>query len=475
MQVAPIVLLRRSLRMADLPKDVLDLIADLRREIEALKAENRELRRRLAEVERGQKRQAAPFSKGAPKTNPRRPGRKPGADYGDPSCRPRPERVDEVRDVPLPNDCPGCGGALDEWTVRDQFQTDIPPVQPRVVNYRVHVGVCRRCGRRVQGRHSEQTSDALGSAANQIGPRAIAVAAQLNKVYGLSYGKVSGVFAQLFGLHVAPSTMVRGLERLAFRAEPVYQGLCEEVRRSPVVYPDETGWKVAAVLGWLWVFVSKNAVVYAVRPSRGTDVVREILGADYKGTLGHDGWAPYDQLTAATHQTCLGHLLRRSHHLLEAATRGAVRFPRAVKNLLQHALALRNRRDAGLLSPHGLAVAIGKLEARTEELLECSPTYEPNRKFAAHLEAHRDQLYTFLKIPGLEATNWPAEQAIRPAVVNRKVSGGNRTWIGAATQGVLTSIFRTCSVRRCEPIEYLARVLRIPSGQALPALAPGGP
>jgi transposase len=467
--------------MADWPKEALEAIADLRRRVAALEAENerlrsenRDLRRRLAEVDRGQKRQAAPFSKGEPKANPEKPGRKPGVDYGTASRRARPERVDEVRDVPLPMRCPDCGGAVEDWTVGDQFQTDIPPVQPRVVNFRVHVGICQGCGRRVQGRDPEQTSDALGAASNQIGPRALAVAAQLNKVYGLSYGKVAGVLEQLLGLRVARSTIVRGLERLAFRAEPVYHQLCTDIRRSPVVYPDETGWKVAAILGWLWVFVSENTVVYAIRASRGSDVVEEILGAGYAGTLGHDGWAPYDRVTSAMHQTCLGHLLRRCHRLLEAATRGAVRFPRAVKDLLQDALDVRDRRDSGLLTPHGLGVAIGKLEARLDDLLGWSPTYEPNRKLAAHLRAHRDQLFTFLRVPGVEATNWPAEQAIRPAVVNRKVFGGNRTWIGAATQGILTSIFRTCSVRGCEPLDYLARLFRIPSGQALPALAPGG-
>jgi transposase len=466
--------------MQDWPKQALDAIADLRREIEKLRAENerlrsenRELRRRLAEVDRGHKRQTAPFSKGAPKADPEKPGRKPGPAYGTVAHRARPDRVDAVLEAALPDRCPDCGAVLDELATRDQFQTDIPPVEPRVVRFRIHIGLCRGCGRRVQGRHPEQTSDALGAAANQIGPRALAVAAHLNKVCGIPYGKVAGVFEQLAGLEVAPSTFVRGLERLAFRAEPVYQELLVGIRRAPVVYPDETGWKVAALLGWLWVFVSKDTAVYAIRPSRGTEVIEEILGADYAGILGHDGWAPYDKCTCARHQTCLRHLLRRCHDLLEAATRGAVRFPRAVRTLLLDALSLRDRRDAGLLKPRGLAVAIGRLERRRDDLLDWSPTYAPNRRLADHLRAHRDQLFTFLKVPGVEPTNWPAEQAIRPAVVNRKVFGGNRTWVGAAVQSVLTSILRTGVLRRVDPIDYFCRLLRVPPGHPIPALAPG--
>jgi transposase len=467
--------------MADWPKEALDTIAELRREIERLKAENerlraenRELRRRLAELERSQKRQAAPFSRGAPKANPKRAGRKPGAAHGGASHRPPPSHVDETIDVPFPKRCPHCGGPMEEDAVHDQFQTDIPPVRPRVIRFRVHVGFCRRCGRRSQGRHPQQTSDAVGAAGNQVGPRVLAVAAQLNKSYGMTYGKMATVLGDLFGLRVAPSTLVRGLERLAFRAEPAYEELRREIRKAAAVYPDETGWKVAARLAWLWVFTSPAAktTVYAIRPSRGSDVVEELLGPDFAGNLGHDGWAPYDQVLAARHQTCLAHILRRCDHLLEFAQRGAARFPRAVKDLLGEALALRDRRDAGLLSPHGLRVAVEKLEARAARLLWGSIRYGPNRKLAKHLRAHRDQLFAFLKVPGLEATNWPAEQALRPAVVNRKVWGGNRAWIGAATQSVLASILRTCSQRNQDPHRWFTAALQAPLGHPLPPIAP---
>ena len=117
---------------------------------------------------------------------------------------------------------------------------------------------------------------------------------------------------------------------------------------------------------------------------------------------------------------------------METATRGAVRFPRAVKGLLQAALALRDRRDAEELSPHGLRVAQGRLGARLDRLLAGAFTNEANQRLAKHLVNHRDALFLFLQRPDVEATNWPAEQAIRPAVVNRKSCGGNRSWHGAA-------------------------------------------
>jgi transposase len=158
-----------------------------------------------------------------------------------------------------------------------------------------------------------------------------------------------------------------------------------------------------------------------------------LFGPGYAGVLVRDGWAPYRKLLAATHQTCFAHLLRRCHGLLETAQRGAARFPHAVRRVLLAALALRDRRARGDLTGHGLRVALGRLEARTDRLLAGRVTHAPNRRLLHHLQTERAALFTCVRRPDVEATNWQAEQAIRPAVVTRKVCGGNRTPRGAAT------------------------------------------
>jgi len=153
-----------------------------------------------------------------------------------------------------------------------------------------------------------------------------------------------------------------------------------------------------------------------------------LLGKNYAGTLVVDGWAPYRRFKEATLQTCHNHLLHRCHELLETAMRGAMRFPRLVKAILRHSLALRDRRDAGQISPHGLRVAKGRLQAKMNRLLDGRFTNLANRRFAKHLRRYRDNLFVFLERADVEATNHPAEQDIRIAVVNRKTcGGGNRT------------------------------------------------
>jgi transposase len=96
-------------------------------------------------------------------------------------------------------------------------------------------------------------------------------------------------------------------------------------------------------------------------------------------------------------------------------------------------------------------------------LLSGSFTNEANRRLAKHLVNHRDALLLFLQRPDVEATNWPAEQAIRPAVVNRKSCGGNRSWPGAHSQAVLMSVLRTCHQHRLDPLHLCTQLLRAPA------------
>lgn len=412
---------------------------------------------------RGGKRQAAPFSKGAPKPDPQKPGRKAGKAHGRHGHRRAPTTPpDQVINVPAPKCCGSCGGAVREERVVQQHQIEIPrkPIHRR---FDIHVGCCLNCGRRIQPRHPLQTSDAVGAAACQLGADAQTTVALMKNRYGLSYGDIVGLFKDLFGIPLSPGGAARVVQRTARRGDSVYQQLTALVRHSDSTVPDETGWKIGGLLHWLWDFVTEQATLYVIRPSRGFDVLAEVLGADYGGRMTHDGWMPYDRLRNAVHQQCLAHLLRRANELLDRASRRAKCFGQRVKTLLLDALALRDRRTARAVSRHGLTVARGRLEHRLDALLEMRLTYAPNARFQAHLLKHRDEIFTFLYDPRFDATNWRAEQAIRPAVVNRKVFGGNRTNAGAHALEVLATIFATCKQHHRDALDYLATLLRLPT------------
>lgn len=214
-----------------------------------------------------------------------------------------------------------------------------------------------------------------------------------------------------------------------------------------------------------WDFVGDGVSVYRIAPSRGFEVAAGVLGEDFSGVLERDGWAPYRRFTEATHQSCLAHLLRRTHELLDEAIAGQARIPHAVRRLLLvGALALREDREAGALGGEEFATRRGALDAEAQRLLARRPRVEANRRLLAHLCRERDTLFTFLDVPGVAATNWRgAEQGLRPAVVNRKRWGGNRTETGAHTQQVITSVLASASQQHRDPLALLVDVLRRPS------------
>ena len=282
-------------------------------------------------------------------------------------------------EVPLPACCPHCGGEVEETGVVSQYQTEIPEPRVERIEFRIHQGRCRRCRRPVEGRDRRQSSQAVGSAASQVGPRAVALAVELNKGLGLAYGKAAAV-----------------------------------------------------------------------------------LGEGFDGFLVRDGWSVYRQFTQALHQTCLAHLLRRCREMILVAGTPGAEFPRAVQTLLQSSLDLRDRRDRSQISPHGLAVARGQLEARLDRVLERRTRSPANRRWRNHLARERDAVFTFLYCPGLEATNWRAEPALRPMVVARKVWGGNRTANGARTQSILLRLLETCRQHQRPVLPLLERLLCSP-------------
>ena len=450
-------------------------IARLEREIERLRAENERLRRALEEALRAAKRQAAPFSRRHPKAHPQRPGRKAGRDYGVAHRREAPEVVDEVVEVPLPPRCPHCGGEVEETGVVWQYQTEIPSPRVERIEFRIHHGRCRHCRQAVHGRQARQTSAAVGSAGSQLGPRAVALAVELNKGLGLPYGKTAAVLEHGWGLQVSRGGLCQAIERVARKAAPTYEVLRERIRTEPSVTPDETGWKVGGKLWWMWAFSSPAMTVYAIQRGRGFEQAAAMLGEGFDGFLVRDGWSVHRQFGKAVHQTCLAHLLRRCREMIEVQGGRGAQFPRAVQSLLQSGVHLRERRDREQISGHGLAVARGKLETRLDRVLEKRTRSPANRRLANHLTREREAVFTFLYCPGLQATNWRAEQAIRPMVVTRKVWGGNRTTNGARTQSILLSILQTCRQQNRPVLPLLQRLLCSPRPRALNLTTPRHP
>lgn len=290
-----------------------------------------------------------------------------------------------------------------------------------------------------------------------LGPLAHALAGWLHVGLGVPMGKVAQILERLGGLKVTPGGLHSALHTTAGDAGSTYQALVAALPASQAVAADETGWRVAGERGWLWVYVGDGVTVYDIAKGRGYPDAARILGDDFSGVLERDGWAPYRKFTHAEHQTCTAHLLRRCRELIGDAVAGQAKVPHDLRRILLDALAVR---DEGL-DDDAHDAAIAELAARIDRFCARQPAFAPNRWLVGHVRRERDHLLTFLTRPGVQATNWRAEQAIRPMVCNRKQWGGNASRRGADTTAVVGSVLTTARQQdHADPVEMLAEIRR---------------
>jgi hypothetical protein len=284
------------------------VVAALEKRVADLVAENRTLRDQLDEAQRQAARQAAPFRRRDSKKVPEAQRKRPGRPKGHPGVhRAVPAHVDEPVEVPLLA-CPHCGGGVEEVEPIEQFIEEIPPVRPRVTRLVTYRGQCPHCGE-VQSTHPLKTSDASGAAEAQLGPRAQALAATLNKQHGLTMRTTCRVLDQIAGLRLSPGGLAQVVQRVGHKAEAPYDALVVDVRAAAAVFVDETSWYLGGPGPWLWVFTTATETVYRVEPSRGRDVVTDTLGPDFTGVLVSDCLASYENVPYRAHK-CIAHHLK---------------------------------------------------------------------------------------------------------------------------------------------------------------------
>ncbi len=418
-------------------------ISDLTASVEALRAEN-------AQLQRSTKRQAAPFSKGTRVTNPKRPGRKPGAGTFSFRQAPNPEEITEPSvEVPVTLEaCPDCGGRLEEARVDFAYISDLPPrPRPKVTQYRVWVCRCTGCGQRIRGQHPDLAPAQYGATAHRVGTQAMAVAHTLHYQIGVPVRKVPAVLEILSGLKLTQGAITQdALRRAKGSVGRVYEGLRASVRASPVVYTDDTGWRVGGEKAQLMAFDTDQATVYQVRSRHRHQEVQEVVPAGYAGVMVTDRGRSYEARSfhRVKQQKCLAHLQKTLSDLLARKKGRARELGENLKLLFQLAMELWQEYHAG---------AVVNFKTREAELrfalsycLRPRTLQDPdNQHLLKVLRRYhqRGDLLRFLEAPSIEPTNNRVERALRPAVIARKVSQCSKTEGGAYAFSAFKSVVQT--------------------------------
>ena len=455
-------------------------IAQLMETVQILRDENAQLKTRvidlekqLAESQREAKRQAAPFRRKnrIPKDQHKKPGRKPGHE---PAWRKPPDNVDKTVEVPL-ECCPECGCTLEDVHDHHHFVNDIPPPPPpTTTHYKTQSGRCPRCKTRRSSGHPDLPNVAAGAAGTMLGHGVVALAVQMRVQFGAPLRKIAAFLTMWLNFPVTASGLLGALERTAVALAPTRKGIQVSLQRSKAVHADETGWRLLCASAWAWVFTNATHTLYVISPNRGHEVVLRILGPEFAGFLHSDCMGAYDVLYAAEKKPkCNSHFLKdlkeaEGLQLLAGSLESA--WPRAVIDLLKSAIDLKKMKSRAAGRDYqeqcrSIGIKLDVLLGQGQQLTEPG-----NIRMANRLRKHRAGVLLFLEHDEVHATNNHAERQIRPFVIFRKLSGGNRSELGAAALATLASVWATACQQGLNFGSVVIRALRNRGQSAIPLL-----
>lgn len=407
---------------------------------------------------------STPSSKVFPKSNRPPKGSRPrGAPKGHRGASLKiPERVDDTI-VHSPETCPFCGcnqlGKESEgWS---QTTLDFQPAPISVIKHVYKRKWCPRCKKKVSVKSSETLPR------RNYGPN-IATTIGFFEKLGIPLRTIQLILKTLYGIIISIPGLKSLSNLLAGSIEPEYQELRKEVKTTSPVYADETGFRIDGINNWCWDFVWNEGVVYVIHPSRGKTVPLEVLGNDYNGLLGRDGWYAYDSV-GGKHQLCYVHTNRKlaqvevkrgvdDRGFLKPTTvkfRKRGRPSKDLREFLIFADQLRAiMRDAVLFTEREpeptQSERLEMYEAFLDRLDELTDTHWDDTdtvRICKHVRKHRDHFFTFVIHPEIRWENNTAERGIRKVATIRNNSGGRRSRKGADALQALLSVFETWRMR----------------------------
>ncbi len=469
-------------RSADVAESVRHAeIERLRREVERLREENAAQKKRIADLERQlalREQNSTTTSKppssdglaGRPRERGRRrkSRRKPGGQPGHPGHS-RPlvpaERVNTIVDL-VPDACRHCHRALRARDAVDDPRrhqvTELPPIDAHITEYRCHRRRCPACGQTTQAVLPEEWK-------GQFGPQLTALIAYLTVVCRLPRLVVQRLLEGALQIPMSLGSTQHAWEEASAAVAPVYQELEQALSQQPVLNVDETGHRTNAAKRWLWVLVAPTFVFYRIATSRGADVLHQLLGEAFAGTLCSDRLQTYLAYAAARRQFCWSHGIRNLLSAQELAkTAAGQRFCREALALIRRLFRLwhRVRGDpAARGAPLTREQFIRRARPIAKQLFALadqagSAADKDVRNIARALVLHHPHFFTFVLEAGVEPTNNVAERAIRTAVQWRKISFGTRSEHGERAVERLLTVTRTCQLQHLNALVYLTAAIR---------------
>ncbi len=278
------------------------------------------------------------------------------------------------------------------------------------------------------------------------GLKTIVYTAYQHYCLGMSISKIRKTL-KIHGLTLTEGALVGSWHALADILKPFYSGIHAKIRGSTeAVYADETGFRQKGKKFWLWMFATKEEALFAIRKSRGGDVVREILGDIFNGILVTDFWKPYLAVKAILRQWCVAHFLREFKKIefrRKDLSEEYYAFKKVVRRLFNDALRESKDKDS---TDEKRQKAQQRFLKRLDVIASGTYTDPDILRLIKRLKKYREGFFTFV-VNDVDATNNYAERMIRFAVILRKISFHTMSDKGSETMSILMSVFKTMELR----------------------------
>src|SRR6266700_917086 len=350
-------------------------------------------------------------------------------------ARPRsvPTQIVEHRLV----NCPQCHMRLGGISLaRSREIIDMPPPPPvEVTDHRIYKGWCSGCQKWYEA-PVDWHDQVVGQ--GRLGVRLASLIATLRTVMRLPIRQIQAYLLTLHGVTISSGEIVELLHRIKDQMQPHLDALKTEIRASPALQADETGWREDGLNGYIWAVSTPTMRYYEYHHSRAGEVVKRLIGDEFAGVLGSDFYAGYN-IHQGLHQRCWVHFLRDIHDLkkLHPDDADLWQWAKEVKQIYERATAAPVA-DPQLPPRAQHAQRVTLQHVFEQELWQvCAPfaqTQTLMHTLCERVERFLPELFVFVAYPGVPSDNNLAERSVRPLVIARKISGGTRSPKGSSTR-----------------------------------------
>lgn len=369
-----------------------------------------------------------------------------------------PAQIDDVWAYTL-DACPGCGGPLQNAApggrggrVVQQMELIDKPV--RIAEHRAMVPWCPCCRR-----HHEASLPPEVTGAGLVGPRLTVLTAYLKGACHASYATIQTYLRDVLNVELSTGQITRLIGKTSAALDQPYEQLRAALPGQARLNIDETGHKNCGEAYWTWCFRAQQFTLFRIDPSRGSDVLIEMLGQEFAGVIGADYFSAYRKYMADFNvlvQFCLAHLIRDVKFLttLDKVTQN---YGQRLLKQLRKLFAVIHRRDT--MTPPKLEQALQRARQNVLKTAKRPPPRVEARNLAKRFREHGAAYFRFITTPGVEPTNNLAEQAIRFVVIDRKLTQGTRGEAGQRWCERIWTAIATCTQQGRSVFDFLQRAM----------------